>query len=329
MNKRISLIFLVLLLALSACSTAATSMPVAFSQGAMPAVTSAPMATRAPAAPSGSRAATGLAESNVAPADVARLVIRNADLTIVVDNPGSGMDTINKLAADLNGYVVTSKLFKTRTSSGLEVPQANITVRIPAEKLDETLAKIKALVRDPNKDIVSDTITGKDVTADYVDLQSRLTNLQNTETQLKKIQDSATKTEDVLAVFNQLTQIRQQIEQIKGQMKYYEESSSMSAISVQLLSAESIAPITVGGWAPVGIVRDAFQTLIDVGKALVEVLIWLVVFCLPLGLVFFFPGRWLWRRIKRWMARRPPPQPVPNPYGPLPPYPPSTPPPQA
>jgi hypothetical protein len=328
MKKRICLIFLALLLMLSACATSGAQNPIGPSQPM-------PAATAAPAAPSGNRAATdktasggiSVAESSTAPVDVNRLVIRNADLTIVVENPGNGMAAINKMASDMNGYVVTSKLFKTRTSAGTEVPQATITVRIPAEKLDDALTKIKALVRDPNRDIISDTITGKDVTADYVDLQSRLTNLENTETQLKKIQDSATKTEDVLQVFNQLTQIRQQIEQIKGQMKYYEESTSMSAISVQLLSAESIAPITVGGWAPVGIVRDAFQTLIDVGKFLAEAAIWLVVFFLPLGLVLYFPGRWLWRRLKRWMAGRPQAQPVNHPYGPLPPYPPSVPPP--
>jgi hypothetical protein len=328
MKKSFAILFIILLLALSACATSATSVPKVSSPGLMPAGTAAPAAssTSRAAADKASTGGAGLAESSSAPADVTRLVIRNADLSLVVDSPNNGMSSIIKLAADLNGYVVTSRLFKTRTSSGSEVPQANITVRIPAEKLDEALAKIKGLVRDPNKDILSDTITGKDVTADYVDLQSRLTNLQNTEAQLKKIQDSATKTEDVLQVFNQLTQIRQQIEQIKGQIKYYEESSSMSAISVSLISSESIAPITIGGWAPAGIVRDAFQTLIDVAKVLVEVLIWLIVFFLPLGLVLYFPGRWILRRIRRWLANRPKPQPMPNPYGPLPPYPPNMPP---
>ena len=322
MPTRNALIFILILLALTSCAPKATSIP------------SVAPGNRASAAPAlGSEASDkasfggiGVAESHSVPADTNRLVIKNADLTIVVDNPGAGMAAITKMATDMTGYVVTSKSFKTRIDSGAEVPQATITVRVPAEKLDEALTKIKVLVHDPAKDIISDTTAGKDVTADYVDLQSRLTNLQNTEEQLHKIQDSATKTDEVLAVFNQLTQIRQQIEQIKGQIKYYEESANLSAISVQLLSTESIAPITIGGWAPAGVVRDAFQTLIDVGKVLVEVLIWMIIFFLPLGLVLYFPGRWIWRRLKRWQSRQPPHQPTQNPYSPLPPYPPATPP---
>lgn len=322
LSKRIVLMLILILLALASCATPPSVGP---STTASNQPTSAPAADSAAGGRS-SLGGVGLAESKGVPADINRLVIKNADLTIVVDNPGAGMATITKMASDMSGYVVSSKSFKTKISSGAEVPQATITVRVPAEKLDEALTKIKALVRDPAREIISDTTTGKDVTADYVDLQSRLTNLQNTEEQLHKIQDSATKTDDVLAVFNQLTQIRQQIEQIKGQIKFYEESANLSAISVQLLSAESIAPITIGGWAPVGVVRDAFQTLINVGKLLVEILIWLVIFFLPLGLVLYFPGRWIWRRVKRWLAGRTPPQPTMNPYGPLPPYPPSNPP---
>ncbi len=300
LSKRTVLMFILILLALASCATPPAAGPTTSTANQPP---SAPAADSAAGGRSSS-GGPGLAESKPAPADVARLVIKNADLTIVVDNPGAGMATITKMASDMSGFVVSSKSFKTKISSGVEVPQASITVRVPAEKLDEALAKVKALVRDPSRDIISDTTTGKDVTADYVDLQSRLTNLQNTEEQLLKIQDSATKTDEVLAVFNQLTQIRQQIEQIKGQIKFYEESANLSAISVQLLSAESIAPITIGGWAPVGVVRDAFQALINVGKLLVEVLIWLVVLFLPLGLVLYFPGRWIWRWVKRWLARR-------------------------
>lgn len=320
MSKRMTLIFIITLLALSACASKPTSVP-STGPASQPQIGQSPNL----ASDTANSGGIGLAESKAAPADVNRLVIKNADLTIVVDNPGDGMAAITKMADDMAGFVVASKLIKTMTKSGVEVPQATITVRVPAEKLEDALTKIKALVHDPAKDIISDTTTGKDVTADYVDLQSRLTNLQDTEVQLHKIQDSATKTEDVLTVFNQLTQIRQQIEQIKGQIKFYEESANLSAISVMLLSSESITPITIGGWAPVGVLRDAFQTLIDVGKFLVELLIWLVVFFLPIGLVLYFPGRWVWRLLKRLQTKRTPPHTL-NPYGPMPPYPPSMPP---
>ena len=83
--------------------------------------------------------------------------------------------------------------FKTTAENGVEVPQATVAVRVPAERLDEALALIRKLTNDPAQDIRSENVTGDDITSDYVDLQSQLTNLQNTEIQLQRIQDFATK----------------------------------------------------------------------------------------------------------------------------------------
>ncbi len=319
MKARAALVFLIILsFILAGCATSAAPT-------AAPAATMAPMAPGRQSAPSGAAGdllgTGGGAKSSAAqPPATERLVIKNADLVIVVADPVAGMTAIMNMANTMGGYVVSSKTYRTQTQNG-DLPQANVSVRVPAAKLDDALAAIHKLVADPTKDIQSENITGQDVTADYVDMQSRLTSLQNTQEQLIKIQDSATKTEDVLAVFNQISAINQQIEQTKGQIKYYEDSAAMSAVSVQLLALAGINPITIGGWQPVGVVRDAFQALIDVGKGLLVVAIWLVIFFAPLGLVFYFPGRWLWRAIKR---RQPRSNPQPMPVGGMP-YPPQQP----
>jgi hypothetical protein len=303
---------------IAGCASSATP-------GTAPAATSAPAAV-APRQSAGVTTndsyASGAKNAAEQPASIERLVIRNADLSIAVADPAGSMTAIMNMANGMGGYVVSSKSFKARTQDGSELPQASITVRIPAAKLDDALASIHKLTADPTHDIKSENITGQDVTAEYVDLQSKLTSLQNTQQQLVKIQDSATKTEDVLNVFNQISAINQQIEQVKGQINYYENSAAMSAVNVQLLALASINPISIAGWQPVGVVRDAFQALINVGKGLLEALIWLVIFVAPIVLVFYFPGRWLWRAFRRWQKRSyPQPQMATGmPYPPQPPY---------
>ena len=74
--------------------------------------------------------------------------------------------------------------------------------------------------------------------------------------------DSTTKTQDVLNVYNQIVTIRGQIEQIEGQIKYIDETTSTSAITVNLIAEETIKPIEIGGWKPVGVARDAVQALV-------------------------------------------------------------------
>lgn len=231
-----------------------------------------------------------------------RMVIKTVNISIVVTDPAVSMDTIAKMADAMGGWVVTSNLYKTTTRDGVEIPQASISIRVPAERLTEAMDRIKDLVTDPKTDIQNENVSGQDVTAEFTDLSSRKKNLEIAEAQLQKILESATKTEDVLSVFNQLTQVRSDIEVLKGQMKYYQESASFSSISVEVISKESIKPITVAGWQPQGIARDAVQALLDTLKVLVNILIYFVILVLPVLLALFGFIKfliWLFRLIFR------------------------------
>ncbi|MCE1255112.1 MAG: hypothetical protein LWX83_16380, partial [Anaerolineae bacterium] len=46
-----------------------------------------------------------------------------------------------------------------------------------------------------------------------------------------------------------------------------------------------VKPITVGGWKPEGVARDAVQTLVNTFQVLANIGIWLVIYFLPLLLV--------------------------------------------
>jgi hypothetical protein len=230
---------------------------------------------------------------------VERIVIKNGNLSVVVPDPAVSMDAISKIASGMGGYVVASNIYKTTTNSGLEVPAANITIRVPAEQMDVALKQIKAMVEDPAVDILSEDVSGQDVTNEVTDLESRLRNLQAAETQLLEIMDNATKTEDVLSVFQELTTVRGEIEVIQGQIKYYRESASLSAISVYLQAKAAVEPITVAGWQPGVQVQKALQALVNGGKYMVNLLIWLILFVLPLLAIIFLPIYFIIKAIRK------------------------------
>jgi hypothetical protein len=215
-----------------------------------------------------------------------RLVIKNATLEIVVDAPEKSMEAIGQLAESFGGYVVSANLSQTFLADGREVPQASITVRVPAERLDEALARIE---EESDRLPLNKNIQSQDITSDYTDLQSRLRNLEAAEEQLMEIMGSATRTEDVLNVFNQLTSVREQIEIVKGQIQYYDQSVALSAISVVLIANEAVQPISIGGWEPVGVVKDAVEALIQGLQVLVSALIWIGLFVLPILVVIILP----------------------------------------
>jgi hypothetical protein len=230
---------------------------------------------------------------------VERLVIRNANLTLVVEDPAKSADEIAKLAETFDGYVVNSNVYQTTFAEGVFATQANITIRIPAERLDEALDQIKQNV----VEVRSENISGQDVTQEYTDLESRLRNLEAAEVELREIMGSLTKAEDVLNVYQSLRQVREEIEVIKGRMQYFEQSARLSAITIDLLPDVVSQPLQIGRWQPQGTAKAALEALISVLQFLANVAIWLLVFS-PLIVIPILIVRWWVRRRRARKAEK-------------------------
>jgi len=108
--------------------------------------------------------------SSVEAAQQERLVIKNANLSITVDDPEKTIKAISTLASSLGGHVVSSNTYQTYANNGIQIPEGQITIRVPSESLDDALERIKGDVVEVN----SENVSGEDVTDRYVDLQSRL-----------------------------------------------------------------------------------------------------------------------------------------------------------
>jgi hypothetical protein len=249
--------------------------------------------------------------SSVPAIAVERVVIQNADLAIVVSDVEGRMKNIQVMAQQMGGFVVSSNLYQNYTSDYVEVPEAQITIRVPVEKLEDVLEQIK-------KDVVevqNETRSGQDVTAEYVDLQSRLKNLEAAEAQLEKILETATETEDVVNVFNQLVYYREQIELVKGQIKYYDEAAALSAVSVRIVAEATVKPLVIGTWEPKGVALEAVQDLINFLQGFVEFLIRFVIYILPVLIVIAIPfylvfigARAIFRRMRGSKTKKEQPQ---------------------
>ena len=229
-----------------------------------------------------------------------RLVIQNADLAIVVADPKARMQEIADMASGMGGHVVSSNLYQTYYGpNSIEAPEATITIRVPQERLDEALEKIKEGAVEVNYE----NRTGQDVTSVYVDLQSQLKAKQAAEEKLLEFLDEATETEGVLAVYTELQRIQSEIELLKGQIKYYDESVALSAVSVRLIAEETVQQVEIGGWKLQGTANEAIQDLIYFTQGFTRFLIRFVVFFLPSLILVAIPlygvflgGRALFRR---------------------------------
>lgn len=223
--------------------------------------------------------------AGVSAAAIERIVIKNADLAIVVADVEGRMKNIQVMAQQMGGFVVSSNLYQSYTNTNIKVPEAQIVVRVPSEKLEDAMNQIKK----DTVEIQAENISGQDVTAEYVDLQSRLKNFESAESQLNEILKKATDTTDVVNIFNQLVYYREQIELVKGQIKYYEEAAALSAITVHIIAEETIQPLVIGKWEPKGVALTAVQDLINFMKGFTEFLIRFVIYTLPAWFIIGIP----------------------------------------
>ncbi|MEX2160705.1 MAG: DUF4349 domain-containing protein [Anaerolineales bacterium] len=289
--------FLALSILISACGAAATSMPNDGLEYPQAQPLGAPDVMFSDAEESMRAGSAAEAPAAQAPD---RLVIKTANLSIVVDVPEQRLNEIGALAERLGGFVVSSSIYKTGYERGIEVPGAYITIRVPSATFQQALDEIRAGAID----VPTDTQSGQDVTAEYTDLQSRLRNLEGAEVMLRQIMEEATDTEDVLNAFNQLNYITEQIEVLKGQIKYYEESAAFSAISVELIANEAVQPIKVDPWDLSGVAKQAIEALVKSLQGLAEALVWFLLYVLPVILVVGLPILLIGLGLRAWRLKR-------------------------
>ena len=236
------------------------------------------------------------------PADQQRLIIRNADMTIVATDTEAALAQIAQMAENGGGWVVSSNVYQSSetTKSGY------VQIRVPSEGFQSVLDAIAGLaVR-----VESLSTSGQDVTEEYVDLSSQLANLEATAARVRAFLDDATRVEDALAVNAELSRLEGEIAVIKGRMQFLEQSSAFSSITVNVTPDELAQPIQVAGWQPSGVAKQAIETLVSALQALANLLIWFVIVALPILLLILIPFAliiWIIRRLRRRERPAPPP----------------------
>lgn len=227
---------------------------------------------------------------NVAPAlDAARKVVANARVELVVTDTQETVRQIEALMSDLGGYVSNANLYK-GYYGGAELLQGTMTLRVPAESLETALAQLEGMALDTR----ARSIDRQDVTDQYSDVEAQLRNLQATENELRELlaevraRPNATP-EDILAVHRSLTEVRGQIEQLQGRKNMMDNLIALSTIDVTLTPDAANRPVVEDQWRPVVALRDASRALVSALQFLGDLAIWVVVFVLPILLLFLIP----------------------------------------
>jgi len=224
-----------------------------------------------------------------------RKILRNAELTLEVSDPGTAQRKITSIAESLGGFVVLSES-KQRQSEGKQDLVVNVVVRIPAQQFDAALNEI----RSQGTSVIQEKATGQDVTEEYIDLEARIRTQKALELQFLEIMKQANKVADALEVQRQIADVRTEIEKLEGRKRFLENRATLSTITVNLQTPTPIVVSTSGFGRNI---REAVADSITVAGAIVLFLIRFVIVMIPILVLIILPGallaRFIYRRSKR------------------------------
>jgi hypothetical protein len=201
------------------------------------------------------------------PADnIDRQVIRSSTLEIIVTDPLRAAEQLRDLATRFSGFVVSSKV----NGSDERARSAQVTMRIPAERVDEARAQVRTTIA---KAVEEDTIEARDVTREYVDQEAKLRNLRAEEAQYLAILKRATAVKDVLEVSSKLADVRGRTDELEADLRFLHHQVEMSLLTANI-TATAEAQVFGIRWRPLYkaklALRGALSAMADYGDSMVE-----------------------------------------------------------
>ena len=142
-------------------------------------------------------------------------------LTIPKDTFDRRFGAVIAVANRNGGFVLSSETHGSAAGS--------LVLRIPAANFDDALLAVRQLGT-----VVGSSVTGSDVTAEYVDNQARLTILESRRDVLLALMTKATTIGETITVQNALDDVQLHIEQIQGQLRYLDNQVAESTLKVDM-----------------------------------------------------------------------------------------------
>lgn len=212
-------------------------------------------------------------------ADTQRKLIKNVNLEVETEEFDTLLSTVEQKTEQLGGYIEESYTYNGSEYQGRKNRNANLTLRIPAEKLSAFLSEVAEV-----SNVISRNDSVTDVTLQYVDMESHKKALVAEQNRLLELLEQAENIEDIIAIESRLSEVRYQIESMESQLRTMDNQVSYSTV---YLSIEEVKQLTPVKEQSIGekIVTGFWKSLVDVGTGLLN---------FGIGLIIGLPYILLW-----------------------------------
>lgn len=235
-----------------------------------------------------------------------RKLIRTVDLYTETEQYDDLLVNLETQITSLGGYVEYRYQYNGNPNDyyGSARRNSNLTVRIPADRLDEFISRVGEA-----SNIINKEERVEDVTLQYVDLESHRNALQTEQERLLELLEQAETVEDLIAIESRLSQVRYELESMESQLRTLMNQVSYSTVNLSIQEVQRLTPVEeVSIW---GRIRQGLaNTFYNMGTGFQDgfvgfvinlpyIVLWLFII-----VILFFVCRLLWRFCKKRFAKR-------------------------
>lgn len=245
----------------------------------------------------------------------ARKLIRTADLYTETERYDELLADLEAQIAALGGYVEYRYQYNGNQYDDPEFQRrsCNLTVRIPADRLDEFIGRVGEA-----SNIVNKEERVEDVTLRYVDMESHRNSLRVEQERLTELLAQAETVEDLITIESRLSEVRYELESMESQLRTLQNQVSYSTVNLNVQEVKRLTPTQEKGvWGRIkqGLSDNLYNLGVDLQNGFVGFVVNLpYIFCwlIVIAVLLFVLGavRKLYRKrhpekaAKRFFRRR-------------------------
>ncbi len=167
-----------------------------------------------------------------------RKFIIRMDITAEAQELEPALQTVTDRLTALGGYVEDQYIYNGSLYSGRRYRNADLTLRVPADKLSELIATVEE-----TGNVVSSSRSTEDVTLQYVDTESRIAALKTEQTRLLELMEQAETMSDLLEIESRLTEVRGELERYASQLKVLDNQIDYATVNLSLSEVTEYTPV--------------------------------------------------------------------------------------
>lgn len=240
----------------------------------------------APAAPTGTGATIVKTVSSVP-----RKIIYTAEVTLVAETLSAAQQKLLKLVKTHQGYIAETEV---GGSSG-SPRTGRWKVRVPVDQYDAFMAAVAKL-----GELQTIRSNSQDVSAEYYDIEARLSNKRVEERRLvAHLEKSTARLRDILEVEREISRVRGEIEQMQGRLRVLSNQTELTTVTVSINEVKDYVPPAPPTFQAQ--IARTFQKSMDGLRDFVKTCVLVIVALSPLLVIFGLIAVpfWLFKRRRK------------------------------